>query len=117
MQVIAVSAVVVISTVCPGRIGVLEVVADAPGAQNAVLVAPVLLARTDLPAVNADELTPPVVAVIGVRELSVWKPEKLKLPLMGKGAVELTGVQPPNGFCVVGGLVIHGATCWAGVCP
>jgi hypothetical protein len=74
MQVIAVSAVVVISTVCPGRIGVLESVAEAPGAQNAVLVAPVLLARTDLPAVNEADETPPVVAVIGVRELSVWKP-------------------------------------------
>ena len=67
----------------------LEVVADAPGAQKAVLVAPVLLARTDLPAVNAAELTPPVVAVIGVRELSVWKPvtvaeteaETMTLPL------------------------------------
>ena len=58
--------------------------ADAPGAQNAVLVAPVLLTSVAFPAVKDELVTPPVVAVMGVSDASAWKAasDALMLPVI-----------------------------------
>lgn len=49
-----------------GAIGCPDVVAAAPSWQYAMFVVPALVTTTTLPAVNAADDTPPVVAVIGV---------------------------------------------------
>ncbi len=74
MQVSCVEAPTVNANHELGGIGWLDVVAEAPSAQYAVLVAPALLTTTTVPAGNVP-VTPPVVTAIGVPVEAAVKPE------------------------------------------